>query len=72
MAYIDIKILVNLHSLTKEENVLHERRKLPAVADLMAGRDIQRRRACHTVVDLIDASFAGRHLAAGVEVSWGG
>ena len=36
MAYIDVKILINLHSLTKEEDVLHECRELPAVADLMA------------------------------------
>jgi hypothetical protein len=37
MPYIDIEILVNLHSLAKEEDVLHERRKQPAVANLVAG-----------------------------------
>jgi len=62
MAYIDVKILINLYSLTEEEDVLHKCRKLPAVADLMAGRDIYRRRDYHATVDLVDASFAGRHL----------
>jgi len=62
MAYIDIKILINLYSLTEEEDVLHEGRKLPAVADFMAGRGIQWRWGYHAAVDLIDASFAGRHL----------
>lgn len=71
MAYIDIEILVNFHSLTKEEDVLHKRRKLPAVANLMARRYIYRRWDYHAAVDLVNASLAGRHLfAAGVGVSW--
>lgn len=34
-AYVNVQVLIYLHSLSKKEDILHERRELPAVADLV-------------------------------------